>query len=251
MYKRQGEDFSIRNHDAVAKLQASGPRVVPEENLQRLRTGVIQWKEWWQKNKEKFPQQTPIPKKRPPKPFATKDFELHTMEGDSIRLSDFRGKKVLLNFWTTWCTACAMEMPDLVELNERHSETLVILGISLDGSDGHGHDHASFVDLEEASEIGWNNVEGLRELEHHDHEGHDHDVPTIDLPRIKKKIRRIIDKKGLTYPILLNPSGDIGRRFNGQELPTNVLIDQEGKVRRRFIGSRPIVTWEAMLKELD
>ena len=46
-------------------------------------------------------------------------------------------------------------------------------------------------------------------------------------------------------------SGDIGNRFNGQELPTNVLIDKEGYVRRRFLGSRSVDNWELLLSEID
>jgi thiol-disulfide isomerase/thioredoxin len=246
-----GEDFGVRNHDAVSKAQEEGPRIVPEENLERLRGGVENWKQWWVEHKTEFPQAHQTANNNTPPKLPTADFDLFDLEGNSVHLSDYRGKTVLLNFWTTWCTACAMEMPDLVELNKRYQEDLVILGISLDGSDGHGHGHASFVDLEEANEKGWDAVEGLTEMEHHDHDGHDHAAPVVDLPKIKKKIRRIVQKKGLTYPILLNPSGTIGNRFNGHELPTNVLIDKEGFVRRRFIGSRPIGVWEAMIKEIQ
>jgi thiol-disulfide isomerase/thioredoxin len=246
-----GEDFGVRNHDAVSKAQDAGPRIVPEENLERLREGVKKWKQWWGQHKAEFPSAPQTKNNPPPSKLPTADFELSDLEGNTVHLSDYRGKTVLLNFWTTWCTACAMEMPDLVELEKRYNENLVILGISLDGSDGHGHDHASFVDLEEATKKGWDAVEGLNKMEHHDHGGHDHGTPGIDLPKIKKKIRRIVQKKGLTYPILLNPSGNIGSRFNGHELPTNVLIDKEGFVRRRFIGSRPIGVWEAMIEEIQ
>ncbi len=41
------------------------------------------------------------------------DFELKTMDGQTIRLSDYKGKKVILNFWATWCPPCKAEMPHL------------------------------------------------------------------------------------------------------------------------------------------
>lgn len=41
------------------------------------------------------------------------DFELSTLDGKKLRLSDFHGKKVLLNFWASWCDPCKEEMPDL------------------------------------------------------------------------------------------------------------------------------------------
>lgn len=41
------------------------------------------------------------------------DFELKTLEGKTIRLSDYNGKKVILNFWASWCPPCKAEMPHM------------------------------------------------------------------------------------------------------------------------------------------
>ncbi|MEK3887961.1 redoxin domain-containing protein [Bacillus sp. FSL K6-3431] len=41
------------------------------------------------------------------------DFELETLDGESIKLSDYKGKKVILNFWATWCPPCKAEMPHM------------------------------------------------------------------------------------------------------------------------------------------
>ncbi len=41
------------------------------------------------------------------------DFELATLDGDTFRLSDHRGRPVILNFWATWCAPCRVEMPEL------------------------------------------------------------------------------------------------------------------------------------------
>ena len=53
--------------------------------------------------------------------------------GQGLRLADFRGKFVLLNFWATWCPPCVEEMPSLNLVHERlSSRGLVVLGISVD-----------------------------------------------------------------------------------------------------------------------
>lgn len=243
-------DFGIRNRDAVAKATDGGVHLVPEEAHARLMMGVSAWKNWWTDERKKFPSPTITSQTIPPASLPAEDFALEDLDGNSVRLSDFSGKTVLLNFWTTWCTACVMEMPDLVELDARFDDDFVILGISLDGDDGHGHDHAAIVDLEAAHEHGVEAVEGLQESDLGKHD-HDHEGESKSSSKILKRIRRTVARKGLTYRILLDPSQQVGNRFDGHELPTNVLIDKDGFVRRRFIGSRPLAAWEAMIREIQ
>lgn len=65
---------------------------------------------------------------------AATDFTLMDVEGKAVRLSDFAGKVVLLDFWATWCVPCEAEMPHLEKLYREHrDEGLVILGIAMDG----------------------------------------------------------------------------------------------------------------------
>ena len=61
-----------------------------------------------------------------------KDFPL-TFEGRQARLSDFRGRVVVLNFWASWCGSCVEEMPDLDRLQARiHSRGGVVLAVNVD-----------------------------------------------------------------------------------------------------------------------
>lgn len=63
------------------------------------------------------------------------DFELHSIDGRTIRLSDYRGKAVLLNFWATYCGPCKIEMPWFEELQKQYaSQGLVVIGVAMDDS---------------------------------------------------------------------------------------------------------------------
>src|SRR5580704_7488596 len=61
------------------------------------------------------------------------DFSLETLDGKTLRLSDLRGKAVLLNFWATWCGPCKIEMPWFVDLQKQYgSQGLQIVGVAMD-----------------------------------------------------------------------------------------------------------------------
>ena len=63
------------------------------------------------------------------------DFTLQDLDGKPVKLSDFRGKAVLLNFWATFCGPCKVEMPWLVELQKQYGpQGLQIVGVALDDS---------------------------------------------------------------------------------------------------------------------
>ncbi|MCF6411142.1 TlpA family protein disulfide reductase [Pseudalkalibacillus salsuginis] len=60
------------------------------------------------------------------------DFTLENLEGEKVSLSDYRGKTVILNFWTTWCTYCKKEIPELINFHHLHEkEDVVILAVNL------------------------------------------------------------------------------------------------------------------------
>ena len=62
---------------------------------------------------------------------AAPDFELQNLEGQSISLSDLKGKPVLINFWATWCGPCVFEMPYLQEIHDEWSgKGLMVLAIN-------------------------------------------------------------------------------------------------------------------------
>lgn len=60
------------------------------------------------------------------------DFELEDLQGNKVSLSDFKGKKVFLNFWATWCPPCKAEMPDIEKYyQETKDSDVVILAVNV------------------------------------------------------------------------------------------------------------------------
>ena len=60
------------------------------------------------------------------------DFTFENLKGEEVTLSDFRGKKVFLNFWASWCGPCRLEMPDIEKLHkELNPEEAVILAVNI------------------------------------------------------------------------------------------------------------------------
>lgn len=60
------------------------------------------------------------------------NFELKTLDGKKVKLSDYRGKKVILNFWATWCPPCKAEMPDIQKYYNEADDDVEILAVNID-----------------------------------------------------------------------------------------------------------------------
>jgi len=60
------------------------------------------------------------------------DFPITTLAGEQQRLSDYRGRWVVVNYWATWCPPCRKELPELDLFNEQHKDDAVVLGINFE-----------------------------------------------------------------------------------------------------------------------
>ncbi|WP_138417380.1 redoxin domain-containing protein [Aquibacillus sediminis] len=72
------------------------------------------------------------------------DFELETLQGESVKLSDYRGERVMINFWATWCPPCRAEMPDMQKFHE--NKGVEILAVNLTDTEDAVQDVHDFVD---------------------------------------------------------------------------------------------------------
>ncbi|MHC0039390.1 peroxiredoxin family protein [Pseudoneobacillus sp. C159] len=118
------------------------------------------------------------------------DFQLKTLDGEDVKLSDLRGKTVILNFWATWCPPCKAEIPHMQDFYVSSDKTKVeILAINLTTSEKNpGH------------------------------------------------VKEFVNKKNITFPVLLDQDGDIGDQYQAITIPTSYLIDSQGIVRMKIVG---------------
>lgn len=234
-----GQKFGAKLADtAQVENKTTGLQEFRPEGIAKTKTAAENAKAWWAEHQREFPSVTlevPADAYAGRSPVPAADFQLRTLEGRLVRLSDFRGKVVLMNFWTTWCSACVGEMPALVALQKKHGDKLVILGVSLDYvPDSHGHigGHAA-----------------VEEQKHSEGDHDDHEATAAALKRARAKVARTAKARNINYPVLLDERNEVGGRYNGGELPTTVIVDAQGYVRRRFIGARNMAIFEAMIAE--
>lgn len=74
----------------------------------------------------------------PAKGTVAPDFELKLLngEGKTMKLSSLKGKAVIVNFWATWCEPCKIEMPWLIQLQQKYGpQGLQIVGVAMDDTD--------------------------------------------------------------------------------------------------------------------
>jgi peroxiredoxin len=128
---------------------------------------------------------------------------LADIEGQVIRLSDYKGKPVIVNFWATWCAPCRAEFPEFQQAAVDNADTLTIIGIN---------------------------------------------STSVDQAHL---IPGFLDEYGITFPIVLDESGETVKKYQILGLPTTVFIDSKGIVNEVFTGPLNKAYIESKISELQ
>jgi len=92
---------------------------------------IFIWSIWGSKIvPEKLP--TPVDSLNQLESMGAPDFALESLAGGKVRLSDFKGKIVVLNFWATWCAPCVTEFPSMVRMANELKDKVVLITVAAD-----------------------------------------------------------------------------------------------------------------------
>ncbi|MDR0787065.1 MAG: TlpA family protein disulfide reductase [Gemmatimonadota bacterium] len=126
------------------------------------------------------------------------DFTAREMGGTTVNLKDLRGKVILLNIWATWCDPCREEMPSMQRLyDELGPSGLQVIAVSIDAPLG-------------AADRGGK--------------------PGGD-------VQAFVREFGLTFPIWLDPAGNVQKAYRPTGVPESFVIDRRGNIVKKVIGA--------------
>jgi thiol-disulfide isomerase/thioredoxin len=130
-------------------------------------------------------------------PIDVPAFTMTDIDGRALSTADWRGKVVLVNFWATWCGPCRVEIPDLIALQEKYRDQLVVVGISEEQPDDPNH-------IADAKDIAL--------------------------------IKKFAAERNINYP-LVAATPELRKLFpEVMALPTTFVLDREGKLVQKTVG---------------
>lgn len=233
--KATGLDFGIKANHALPQFKRSEEPFASAAQLETIQRGAQQWREWWTLHHQDFPKPITLPK-TDTLSLPAKDFALRDLDGRLVRLSDFRGKVVLVCFWKLGNAASFDDLIALKQLQEQKSKNLAVITVAFDSSVG---PQDSCGDEE--------HNQGHQHQGSHDHASH----AALSRAALNDSIRNLADEMKVNNLVLVDEEGTVVFRYNVQEIPTYVLIDRHGNLRRRFVGSRDLAVWIALVAEAN
>ena len=138
------------------------------------------------------------------------NFILTDAKGETINLSAFKGKVVLLDFWATWCGGCKTEIPWYMEFDAKYKDRgLAVIGVSMD-------------------EDGWKSVKPFLALEKDPETG---------------------GHTAMKYPVVIG-SDSLAKQYHLTSMPMTLLIDREGRIAVSHSGMVDKDDWESKIRFL-
>ena len=135
------------------------------------------------------------------------DFTLQSMDGKTVKLSDYKGKKVYLKFWASWCGPCKKSMPELMELAAKEDRDFEILSVIAPGLQGE---------------------------------------KTID------QFPKWFEEQGYKdIPVLYDTKATTFQAYQIRSIPTEFLIDSNGKIAKIQIGAISNADAEAAFAQMN
>jgi cytochrome c-type biogenesis protein len=131
------------------------------------------------------------------KSAPSQDFTLTDLNGKQWKLSDLKGKIVLLNFWATWCGPCQSEMPEFQKIYERYGDggDVVVLAVASASLERQSTDAA------------------------------------------KASVSDFVKNQGFTFPVLFDADGSVWGVYQQEGIPANYIIDKQGNIRLLIAGA--------------
>jgi len=164
-------------------------------------------------------------------PMRAPDFAAVDYRGQHVHLSDFRGKKVLLNFWASWCGVCESEKPHLNEMaGDLTSNDFAVVALASD---------RTWTDVLLAIV---KSIAGEAALPHGDH---------ISIEQALSAYQAALPD-GVPFQVYLDPPDDdgnigaIAKSWGLHAVPDSVFIDREGNIRAYFVNKRD---WQSPVAE--
>ena len=145
---------------------------------------------------------------------ATQAFDFTAMDkdGKTVKLSDFKGKKVYINMWASWCGPCMREIPELEKVYQKYKDNKDIVFLSMTSPND-------------------------AEFKNQSPQDKSKDV-------ILKKAKEL----GATYPVLFDVNDRFIINYAIRSFPTHIFINSDGTIGNRIAGG---VTEELLIKEIE
>lgn len=162
--------------------------------------------------KEETNKQTSTTSSSETRPTQAFDFTAMDKDGKTVKLSDFKGKKVYINMWASWCGPCMREIPELEKVYQKYKNNKDFVFLSITSPND-------------------------AEFKNQSPQDKSKDV-------ILKKAKEL----GATYPVLFDVNDRFIINYAIRSFPTHILINSDGTFETRIAGS---VNEETLTKELE